>query len=289
MGLIAVPNMSEGRDVGRLQVLAEAIRAAGGTLVDVHSDPTHDRSVFTVAGSPDELVSSMVALARASMHIDLTQHQGVHPRIGALDVCPIVPHGSPLAEAIPVAIRTGREISGSCGLPVYLYGAAASRPEARELPDLRRGGLKALKRRARNELPPDFGPREIDDRTGVVCVGARDVLIAFNVWIGAPEETAKAIADEVRTSGGGLPGVRALGLRLEEGVSQVSMNLTAPRATGVDAVYEKVKAAALRRGAEVIATELVGVPPQRFMPDPQREAARLLRKPGRSLELALAG
>lgn len=289
MGLIAVPNVSEGRDVGCIQALARAVRDAGGTVADIHSDRAHHRSVFTIGGTPDELTGSMVALARAAMQIDLRHHTGVHPRLGALDVCPIVPVGVPMADAVALAVRTGRAIAEACVLPVYLYGEAASRPETRELPDLRRGGLETLARRARSGLPPDFGPAEPDERAGVVCMGARPILVAFNVWIDSSREIATAIAAEVRTSGGGLPGVRALGLEVAPGISQISMNLIAPHETGVDAAYEEVKGAAERRGATIVGTELIGVPPQRFLPDPEREAARLLKKPGRSLEIALAG
>jgi glutamate formiminotransferase len=185
-------------------------------------------------------------------------------------------------------VRIGESIAVRHGLPVYLYGAAARRNEARELPELRRGGLVRLRDRAVTDLPPDFGPTRIDERRGVVCVGARDVLIAFNVWLIADVEVAQRIALEIRESQSGLSGLRALGLRIDANSSQVSMNLTRPERTGIDEAYEAVKVHADRFGVSIASTELVGVPPERFLPDPQREAARLLKKPGRSLEIALA-
>ena len=141
-----------------------------------------------------------------------------------------------------------------------------------------------MRKRARSELPPDLGPTGIDLRTGVVCVGARDVLIAFNVWLDAPVDVAIDLASRVRDPG---RGVRALGFDMGAGRSQVSMNLTQPEEVGIDEAFDAVRQAAGHR-VKIAATELIGVPPERFMPDPKREAARLLVKPGRSLEVALA-
>ena len=288
MQIVAVPNVSEGRDPARVQGLTDAVRSAGARVLDVHSDAVHHRSVLTVAGRAEDLVGSLRELARAARTIDLRTHDGAHPRLGGLDVCPIVAEGIALEQASDVARAVGRAIASDPGLPVYLYGAAAARPATAELPDLRRGGLRALARRARAGLAPDFGPREIDLRTGVVCVGARGPLIAFNVWLRCDEATARAIAGAVRTSGGGPPGVRALGLRMGPGVAQVSMNLVAPDETGIDAAFEAVARAAADRGERVLATEIVGLVASRHMPDPERRAARLLRAPGRSLESLLA-
>ena len=284
MGLIAVPNVSEGRDPGLLGKLVEVVRGTTAVVADVHSDTIHNRSVLTVSGAPEVLTAAMSQLAGVAQEIDLTRQEGVHPRLGGLDVCPIVPHGSSLDDAVAVALRVGKEIAERWELPVYLYGAAAKRPETRELPDIRRGGLSELRKRALGDLPPDLGPHEIDPTRGVVCVGARDVLIAFNVWIEAPVEVASEIAAEVRERD---TGVRALGFALGPTTSQVSMNLTQPAKAGIDTAFEQVKRAADERNVRVAATELIGVPPQRFMPDPKREATRLLKKPGRSLEIAL--
>ena len=279
-----MPNVSEGRDQSLLGKLVQAVRGTTAVVADVHSDTVHNRSVFTVGGEPEVLTAAMSQVAGIAREIDLTRHKGVHPRLGGLDVCPIVPHGSSLADAVALAHRVGKAIAEQWDLPVYLYGAAAQRQATRELPDLRKGGLAELRRRALDDLPPDLGPHEIDLRTGVVCVGARDVLIAFNVSIEAPLSVAKEIAADVRDR---ETGIRALGFALGPTTSQVSMNLTQPVEAGIDHAFERVKRAADIRSVRVTATELIGVPPERFMPDPQREAARLLMKPGRSLEIAL--
>lgn len=286
MSLIAIPNVSEGKDPEVIQVLTNAVASSGARILDVHSDPVHNRSVMTIAGEPALLGTAMVALARsAADHIDLRSHTGVHPRLGALDVCPFVPAGQDLSVPVAVAHATARAI-GSASIPVYLYGAAARRPETSDLPRLRAGGLGRLIERI-EEMPPDEGPVVVDPQIGVVCVGARLPLIAFNVWLEAPEETARAIAARIRTSGDGRPGIRALGLKMDIDTSQVSMNLTDPATTGIDDAYEAVKRVARKLGCRVISTEIVGLPPERFMPDPQREAARLLISPGRSLESVL--
>ena len=233
----------------------------------------------------------MAALATsAAGAIDLRTQRGAHPRTGCLDVCPFVPHGTGMDGAIAAAHGAARAIARDASLPVYLYGRASRRPEAVGLPELRRGGLDALARRARSELPPDEGPAEIDPKAGVVCVGARDVLIAFNVWIDAGVEVARAIANSVRTEGGGLPGIRALGLWLgSRALSQISMNLIEPARTGIDQAFVAVERNAAEAKVDIVATEIVGLVPERFMPDPDAQAARLLVKPGRSLESALRG
>ena len=203
-------------------------------------------------------------------------------------MCPIVPHELSMELAVTTAHTLARSI-GDTGIPVFLYGAATRRPETRELPDLRRGGLSVLIERVA-ELPPDEGPTTIDPRTGVVCVGARDVLIAFNVWLRAPVEAARAVAKEIRASAGGPPGLRALGLEIDDGpTSQVAMNLIDPRRTGIEDAFEAARGAATRLGIEVLATEIVGLVPERYIPDPDAQAARLLLAPGRSIESALAG
>ena len=284
--LVAVPNVSEGRDGAVIDRLVASVRNGGARPVDVHSDPVHNRTVITAAAEPPRLVDAMAALAESAAEIDLTTHRGVHPRLGGLDVCPFVVDGRPVADVVEVARAAGAAIWERAGLPVYLYGFAATRPECEHLPDLRRGGLEGLTAR-RAELRPDFGSTPIDPRRGVVCVGARGVLIAFNVWLRADRATARRIAAAVRTDGA-LTGVRALGLELGDGDAQVSMNLTEPDLTGIDDAYRAVAAVAARAGVEVTGTEIVGVPPARHLPEPGAEAARLLIEPGRSLEAALA-
>ncbi|MGH2775106.1 MAG: glutamate formimidoyltransferase [Actinomycetota bacterium] len=288
MPLIAVPNVSTGSDERTIGALVEAIRASGAVVLDIHSDAIHDRSVFTVTAGADALTGAMVALSEGARVLDLTAQRGLHPRMGVLDVCPFVPHGdTKMTDAISTAHTVGALISKRTGIPVYLYGEAARRPDTRNLPDLRRGGLEGLRSRAQRGLKPDFGGR-IDARLGVVCVGARAVLIAFNVWIKGDLAVARAIAGRVRESAGGLPGVRSLGLEIKPpDMCQVSMNLTAPDATGIETAFEAVEANAGALGAAVVATEIVGLPPRRYWPPPDAKATRLLREPGRSLEAAL--
>ena len=285
--LIAVPNVSEGRDEDLLERFRGVLEANGVAVLDVHSDAVHNRSVFTLAGRDEALVLGVTELARAALAIDLTEHSGVHPRLGALDVCPFVIEDEP-KRAIDGARAAARRIAREAGLPVFLYGDAAHRDETRSLPQLRSGGLDEVQRRAGNgELLPDEGPRHIDPAHGVVCVGARRPLIAFNVWLRCDAEAARRIAAEIRSQNGGPPGVRALGWQVRGGLSQVSMNLVAPEETGIDDAFGEVARCAERGAVEIIATEIVGLPPERYLPDPKREAARLLLQPGRSLESVL--
>lgn len=289
MSVVVVPNVSAGSNEEIINDLAGTIETRGAFLLDVHSDAVHERTVFTVAGSTKSLVEAMTALAIRCKRLDLTEQQGVHPRTGVLDVCPFVPHGDSIQTAVDAARRTGSLIAERAGLPVYLYGEAAWRPDTRLLPDLRRGGLEALRKRSMQGLPPDFGGPDITHAWGVVCVGARGVLIAFNVWLNCESEVARAVAERVRESGGGLTGVRALGFVIDPPrTCQVSMNLTEPTATGIDDAFEAVAVEARAMDASILATEIVGLPPRRFLPSPDAQATRLLREPSRSLESALA-
>lgn len=286
MAILAIPNISEGRDERLLARLRDAVSDSGAVLLDVHSDADHHRSVFTVtANNTNRLVTAMVELARVASAINLTSHRGVHPRLGGLDVCPFVPHEDAIGNAVAAARSAGSLIAQHTGLPVYLYGEASTRRETKELPDLRRGGLGELVDRAAAGLAPDYGPRTIDPRRGVVCVGARPALIAFNVWIRADASVARAIATEVRRPGL----VRALGLPLRRGGSQVSMNLIDPDKLGIDNAFELVAEQTSARDVDVAGTELVGLVAERWMPDPQKQAARRLLAPGRSIESAIAG
>ncbi|MDP9067260.1 MAG: glutamate formiminotransferase [Actinomycetota bacterium] len=278
MTLVAVPNVSEGRDHELLRRAVQAIEATHTRVLDLHSDAVHNRSVLTLAGRG--LVQACVELAAVASSIDIRSHRGVHPRLGGLDVCPFVPHDEDMVAAVHAA-RTTAHLIGELGLPVYLYGHAARRSDTRELPDLRRGGLDSLIERSTLGLLPDEGPPDIDPARGVVCVGARGVLVAFNVWLRSDLPTAKRIAAAVRSRS-----VRALGLDLGEGQTQVSLNLIEPHTTGVDEAFGAVAAEAERAGAAVVATELVGLVPERFLPQ-DATVARLLIEPGHSLEEAL--
>lgn len=283
MPLLAVPNISEGRSAELLEELKAIVAAAGVRVLDVHADPVHNRSVFTLTAENDRLVEGCVALAEAaSKGIDLTIHRGVHPRLGALDICPFVPHEASMEQAVEAARRAAEAIAAGSDLPVYLYGHAATRPATRELPDLRRGGLEALARRATGELPPDHGPATIEMSRGVVCIGARDPLIAFNVWLRADLEEAKEVAARVRSTQ-----LRALGLGISETVSQVSMNLIHPEVVGLEDAFAAVNREAVERGLQVTATEIVGLVPERLLPGPDATVTRLLKQPGHSLEACL--
>ena len=281
MPLLAIPNVSEGSSAGAVAPYVRAIEGHA-RLLDVHTDPVHNRSVVTATSSDAELVSAMVDLASACLAIDLTVHKGVHPRLGGLDVCPFVPHDTAIDDAIEAAHEAGRQIAARADLPVFFYGAAARREESRELPAIRRGGLAGLIARMGAGLAPDAGPAHVDPHRGVVCVGARGPLIAFNIELDADARTAADIAAQVRSEN-----LRALGFALGEARSQVSMNLIEPEAVGIDDALARVEKAVERRGTHVVATEIVGLVPERFLPDPDAKAARLLIEPGRSLESVL--
>jgi len=286
--LEAVPNFSEGRDRATIAAIGEAL-AGPATLLDVHSDPDHNRSVYTLAGSPDRLVAALLAGIRcARERIDLRRHEGAHPRIGAADVVPIVPVRPVDAErarttALELARRVGEELS----LPVFLYGDLAP---GRGPAFFRRGGPELLQRRIdEGELRPDFGPSRLDPAAGAVLVGARPPLIAFNVDLaGGDVAAARAIARAVRERDGGLPGVRALGLELPRaGRLQVSLNVADWHASPLHEVVAAVEREARARGLEVTGCELVGLLPAGAA---AAAAGALLRLPGleqRILELRL--
>jgi len=261
--LIAVPNVSEGRDPGVLEALGRSF--SGARLLDVHTDADHGRSVFTLAAAQGALSDGLVSGAAAAVEcIDLRRHDGLHPFVGALDVMPVVyldqtQRGAACAEALTAAARIGAELE----LPVVLYGELASEPEHRERAWLRRGGPAGLAGRIdAGEVVPDFGPRRAHPSAGVVLAAARPPLIAFNVdLVSGDLELARSIAAEIRESGGGLAGVRAMGLYLgARGRAQVSTNVHDHLATPLRAVVE-----AVRRRADVAEAELVGLAPQAAM------------------------
>ena len=287
MPLIAIPNVSES-EAAKVRSLAAVVESAGARVLDIHSDHEHARSVLTCSGSDVALIDAMSALAiEAAATIDLAEHRGQHPRVGALDVCPFVPHEIDVTVAVEAAKETARRI-GAAGIPVFLYGAASD--DRRPLPEIRGGGLPGLIERLGTGWEPDEGPSEVDPRKGVVCVGARDVLIAFNVWIDGDLEIARQVATHIRAGVGGLPGVRALGLAVSaHGGSQISMNLVEPETTGIELAFQRVEQQAGKLGCVPVATEIVGLVPERFLPSPDAKVARLLIEPGHSLEAALRG
>lgn len=283
MPLLAIPNVSVGMPGVLLDNASTVIERSGARVLDLHTDAVHNRSVLTVTGRDDDLIDGMVALAAVCIEIDLTTHQGVHPRLGGLDVCPFVPHETSMDEAIGAAHATGATIGDELGVPVFFYGEAALRPETCELPDIRRGGLEGVIDRIAGGMVPDAGPIEIDARVGVICVGTRGPLIAFNVWVRAELATAKTIAGLVREAGR----VRALGLDARDGRCQVSMNLTSPDEVGIEDAFRRVEAAAATHGVEIVATEIVGLVADDHLPPPDAKVTRLLIEPGHSLEAAL--
>ncbi|BAM01187.1 MULTISPECIES: glutamate formimidoyltransferase [Caldilinea] len=263
----AVPNFSEGRRPEVVAALVEAIQAPGVWLLDVSSDPDHNRTVITVAGEPDAVLEGLFrAVATAAQRINLFEHRGEHPRIGAADVVPIVPiEGITLEECVTLAHRLGRRIGEELGLPVYLYAAAATRPERRRLPDIRRGEFEGLLETIHlPERAPDYGPAKVGP-AGATVVGARPFLIAYNIYLRSSDvEIARKIARQIRESSGGLPAVQAKGF-LVEGQAQVSMNLLDTDLTPLHVVYARVAALAAEEGVEVASSELIGLIPQKVL------------------------
>lgn len=263
-----VPNVSEGRDLRAVEAVADAVRGVpGARLADVHVDPDHHRSVFTFLGAPQAVEEAALALAAAVLaRVDMREHRGGHPRIGALDVLPFVPlRDLTLDDAAALARRVGERLGREHGLAVYFYGAAASRPERRAVREIRRGEYEGLPRKLADPAwRPDCGPATFNPRVGAAAVGARDVLVAYNVWLDSRDPgAARDIARAVRESSGGLPAVQALGVPLERrGLVQVSMNLLDYRRTGIARAYDAVTEQAARRGITVKRAELVGLAPR---------------------------
>jgi len=266
--LECVPNVSEGRSRETVAALGRAITQVPGVrLASVHIDPDHHRSVFTFLGAPEAVQAAALTLARAVFaQVDMRAHQGIHPRLGALDVLPFVPlRGLGMAEATTVARAVAARLAEDHQLPVYLYGAAANAPERRSLLAVRAGQYEGLPTRlADPSWRPDYGPARFDPRLGAVLVGARDVLVAYNVWLeGDDLAAARAIARAVRESAGGLPALQALGARLaRRGIVEVAMNLLDYRVTSLPHAFDAVRAEAARRGIGVRRGELVGLAPR---------------------------
>ena len=260
--LESVPNFSEGRDPATIDALAAALQSGGARLLDVHSDADHNRSVYTLVGSAEALVESLVAgIACAAERIDLRGHEGAHPRIGAADVVPLVPLADEDEErARQAAVELARRVGEELGLPVFLYGELG---EGRGPAFFRRGGPGELQRRVdAGEVVPASGPLRLSEQAGGVLVGMRRPLIAFNVNLRGSLEAAREVAAVVRETGGGFPGVRALGIELPSaGLVQVSMNVEDWEAAALHEIVERVEREAASRGADVVGSELVGLMP----------------------------
>jgi glutamate formiminotransferase len=263
----SVPNVSEGRRLEVVDRLAAALQSVPGAhLLDRTSDPSHNRSVFTLAGEGGPVADALERLVGVALReIDMEQQSGEHPRIGAVDVVPFVPLGETTLEAcIGLARDFGRRIAARFELPVYLYAAAATVPERVKLADVRRGQYEGLREEiATRGREPDFGPARMHPRGGATCVGARPFLIAWNINLASDDlELAKRIAHRIRESSGGLPALQAKGFFIEElGCAQVSMNLLDFGRTPLWAAWEIVRAEAAEDGVELAETELIGLAP----------------------------
>jgi glutamate formiminotransferase len=263
-----VPNVSEGRDKGKIELMSEAIASVDGVnLLNVCIDPDHNRSVFTFIGNPETIQSGALALCDLAISlIDMEHHEGVHPRIGAVDVVPFIPlKGADMNDAVQTARQFGCKFGAKHCIPVYFYGEAALRPNRRELPHIRRGGYERLRSKIiEADWMPDAGECIFDPHRGAVAVGAREPLIAFNINLSTTDVSiARKIASEIRESSGGLRNVRALGLYLgSRDIAQVSMNLTNYKVTPISKVYRAVEEKAARFGTGILESELIGLLPE---------------------------
>jgi glutamate formiminotransferase len=267
-----VPNFSEGKDARKVESIADAIASVPHvTVLDITLDPDHNRSVITFAGPPEDVGEAAVqAVSRAVELIDLTNQAGAHPRIGAADVLPFVPVQSiTLDECAALATAAGERIWRDLRVPVYLYEAAARRPDRVNLESIRRGGFEKLRELVRTDPDrrPDFGEAALHPTAGATVVGARKFLIAFNINLNTPDVTiAQEIAGKIRTSSGGLPSVKAMGVRLDSrNLAQVSMNLTDFERTPVHMVFAAVRDLAEKRGVSVAGCEIIGLIPRKAL------------------------
>ncbi|HEX6308887.1 MAG TPA: glutamate formimidoyltransferase [Longimicrobiales bacterium] len=267
--LEAVPNFSEGRDPAVVLAIVDAMKAAGADILDWSADADHHRSVVTLVGSPDIIENAAVAGARVAVErIDLNRHQGVHPRVGALDVFPVVPvAGATLEDARMTARRIGQRLARELGIPVYFYGAA-SEPPGRPLAALRQCGFETLRTAWPKDLPADVVPARwphagAHPTAGVSCVGARPVLLAWNVFLtGITDEQARHIARSLREASGGFTGLRALALRLRSANRlQISMNLENVELTQPMDVFRRIERLVHELGGAIEETEIIGMLP----------------------------
>lgn len=276
----SVPNYSEGRRLDVVDRLAGAVDATDGAyLLDRTSDPSHNRSVLTLAGEAEAVEAALVATIEVAIEtIDMEQHTGEHPRIGAIDVVPFVPLGATtLDDCVALARSFGERVGDRFELPVYLYARAATRPERVRLADVRRGGYEGVRddlASAAAQRVPDFGPARAHPRLGAVAVGARPFLIAWNINLETADlDLAKQIARAVRESGGGLPAVQGNGFWIEElGCAQVSMNLLDFATTPMWRAFDEVQRLATAAGVGIRESELIGLAPQAAFEDVARRA-----------------
>ncbi len=262
-----VPNISEGRDRERVREIADAVGAAPGVrLLDVSSDPSHNRSVLTFVGDAASVRAGVSALFDAAVpRIDLTRHEGEHPRMGAVDVVPFIPiRGATVEECVVLSREVGAEIAARHGIPVYLYEDSASSEARRNLAEIRKGEFEGFAEKMKDpKWVPDFGPARPHPTAGAVAVGARPPLIAYNINLGTSDlKVADSIARAIRHIGGGFRFVKAMGVALaDRGQVQVSINMTNYRKTPLHRVFECVKSEAERYGVPIVGSEIVGLAP----------------------------
>lgn len=267
-----VPNFSEGRDKEVVEQIIDEVRKIEGiTILDYSSDKDHNRTVLTMIGSPEQVKKAAINSAKkAAELIDMSKHEGAHPRMGATDVIPFTPVANvTIDECIEIAKEVGAEI-GSWGIPVYLYEDAATKPERQNLAKVRKGQYEGFFEKIKEEeWKPDFGPQEMNTKSGCTAVGARVPLVAFNINLDTPNvEIADKIAKKIRHIGGGLRYVKAIGLKLEErNQTQVSMNLVNYEKTAVYQAFEMVKMEAKRYGVSIVGSEVIGTVPMKSLLD----------------------
>lgn len=267
-----VPNFSEGRNKEVVEKIVDEVRKINGVkLLDYSSDEDHNRSVITMIGTPEKIKEAVLNASKVAIElIDMSKHQGAHPRMGAVDVIPFTPVSDiTMEECIELAKEVAEEF-GKLDIPVYLYEEAATKPERKNLADIRKGQYEGFFEKISGEnWKPDFGPQAMNIKSGCSAIGARVPLVAFNVNLGTDDvEIAKAIAKKVRFIGGGLRFVKAIGLKLEErNIVQVSMNLVNYEKTAVYRAFEMVKMEAKRYGVTVVGSEVIGTVPMRALLD----------------------
>ena len=273
MILECVPNFSEGRRRDVADAIAAPSKSVpGARYLDLELDPDHNRSVLTFLGTPDAVAEAAFACAKVAVErIDLTRHEGRHPRMGAVDVIPFIPiRDVTMDDAVRTARKVGERIGAELKVPVFLYESAATRPDRRNLADIRKPQFEGLRDLIGKDpdRTPDFGPTAIHPTAGCVAVGARRPLIAYNVDLESPDEKlAKRIAKKIRERDGGLPGIKALGLFIaERGCAQVSINVCDFTRTSLETVYAAVERDAEAAGVKVRSSEIIGLTPQAALP-----------------------
>ena len=268
-----VPNFSEGRDLEKVEKIVDNFRGVEGVkLLDYSTDKDHNRLVVTAVGEPEPLGEAMVAAAKTAFAlIDMTKHQGQHPRMGAVDVVPFIPiKNATFKDADTIAKKVAQRIGEECSQPVFLYERSASAPHRANLADIRKGQYEAMEEKLKDpKWIPDFGPREFSPKGGVTAVGARMPLVAFNVNLNTSSmDVANHIVRQVRYINGGFRYCKAMAVMLEDrNIVQVSMNLTDYTKTAIYTVFETVKMEARRFGVEVVGTELIGTVPMQALVD----------------------